>query len=39
MVYPKRKNVKEILSSYFQKKTHEFIEAGLYKQESTVIAT
>ena len=31
MVYPKGKNVGEILSPYLQKKAHEFIEAGLYK--------
>jgi len=31
MIYPKEKNVWEILSPYIQKKAHEFIEAGLYK--------
>ncbi len=39
MIYPKGKNVGEILSPYLQKKAHKFIEAGLYKQESTAIAT
>ena len=31
MVYPKGKNVREILSLYLQKKAHEFIKAGLYQ--------
>src|ERR1044071_2500877 len=35
MVYRKGKNVGEILSPYLQKKAFEFVETGLYKQEST----
>jgi len=38
MVYPKGKHAGEILSPYLQKKAYEFIEAGLYKQGSTIAA-
>jgi hypothetical protein len=38
MVYPKGVHVGQILSPYIQKKAYEFIETGLYKQESSAIA-